>query len=209
MHEHSGTARRERSDAAANRERILAAARKLFAERGVAATSLNQIARLARVGPGTLYRRFAHKGELCQALLADDLAAFEQQVATLMDGPGAPVSALARLDGVLDALLRMIEGHMPLLVASQNGAFNAPRLSLFQTPFYRWLAAVIEGLLADALAQGEIGELDIAWTSDAILMTMTPDVVMFQQAERGFSHARIIAGVRRLFVDGLRGGTAA
>jgi AcrR family transcriptional regulator len=58
-----------RRDAVENRERLLAAARELFAERGFEVT-LDDIARHAGVGVGTAYRRFANKGELLDALFA-------------------------------------------------------------------------------------------------------------------------------------------
>ncbi|WP_311215012.1 MULTISPECIES: TetR/AcrR family transcriptional regulator [unclassified Arthrobacter] len=56
-----------RKDAALNRERLLAAGRELFAERGLDAT-LNDVAHRAGVGVGTAYRRFANKEELIEAL---------------------------------------------------------------------------------------------------------------------------------------------
>ena len=59
---------RLRKDAAANRERLLAAGRKLFALRGLDAT-LNDVAHEAGVGVGTAYRRFANKDELIDAIL--------------------------------------------------------------------------------------------------------------------------------------------
>ncbi len=59
-----------RRDAARNRERILEAARAEFAERGLDAT-LDDIARRAGVGVGTVYRRFAGKEELIEALFED------------------------------------------------------------------------------------------------------------------------------------------
>jgi AcrR family transcriptional regulator len=65
-----------RRDAAANRERVIEAARRLFAERGVDA-SMDEIARAAGVGPGTLYRRFATKEALLDAILLDALERFE------------------------------------------------------------------------------------------------------------------------------------
>ncbi|WP_231946448.1 TetR/AcrR family transcriptional regulator [Auraticoccus monumenti] len=61
-----------RTDAQDNRERVLAAARALFAERGVDVT-MRDVARRAEVGPATLYRRFPTK----QALLSE---AFEEEV---------------------------------------------------------------------------------------------------------------------------------
>jgi len=56
-----------RKDAERNRQRLLAAARELFAQRGLGVT-LNDIAHHAGVGVGTAYRRFANKGELMDAL---------------------------------------------------------------------------------------------------------------------------------------------
>lgn len=59
-----------RRDAELNRRRIIAAAREVFRDRGLAAT-LDDVARHAGVGVGTVYRRFANKEELVDALFAD------------------------------------------------------------------------------------------------------------------------------------------
>ena len=66
--------RGERRDPAENRRRVLEVARDLFAERGVDHVSMHEIARAAGIGQGTLYRRYAHKGLVCMALL--DRASF-------------------------------------------------------------------------------------------------------------------------------------
>jgi AcrR family transcriptional regulator len=69
--------RRLRKDAERNRRRILEAAQELFAERGQAVT-LNEIARHAGVGVGTVYRRFPDKDELIEGL-------FEQRIDRLAE----------------------------------------------------------------------------------------------------------------------------
>ncbi|MBB2989624.1 AcrR family transcriptional regulator [Mycolicibacterium iranicum] len=56
-----------RKDAERNRQRVLLAARELFAVKGMEAT-LNDVARNAGVGVGTVYRRFATKEELVEAI---------------------------------------------------------------------------------------------------------------------------------------------
>jgi AcrR family transcriptional regulator len=61
-----------RRDALANRERILHAADEAFAERGLEA-SVEEIARRAGVGIGTLYRRFPSKTALVDAIFEDRL----------------------------------------------------------------------------------------------------------------------------------------
>ncbi|GLZ00997.1 TetR/AcrR family transcriptional regulator [Actinoplanes sp. NBRC 103695] len=60
-----------RSDARANRDRILAAARQAFTEDGD--TSMNQIAQRAGVGPGTLYRNYPSREALVLAIYQDEV----------------------------------------------------------------------------------------------------------------------------------------
>ncbi len=59
-----------RADARRNREKILVAARDAFTEQG-AACSLDDVAKRAGVGPGTLYRHFATREDLLQEVLGD------------------------------------------------------------------------------------------------------------------------------------------
>lgn len=59
-----------RADARRNHEAIIAAAKKLFADQGLDA-QMPDVARLAKVGVGTIYRHFPTKDELIAALVAD------------------------------------------------------------------------------------------------------------------------------------------
>mgnify|MGYP000113612433 CR=1 FL=1 len=59
-----------RKDAERNRQRIIEAARELFAVRGLEAT-LNDVAHHANVGVGTVYRRFPDKEALVEALFTE------------------------------------------------------------------------------------------------------------------------------------------
>jgi AcrR family transcriptional regulator len=72
-----------RRDAELNRRRIIAAAHEVFRERGMAAT-LNDVAAHAGVGVGTVYRRFANKEELVDAVfddMIDTVAALAEEAA--------------------------------------------------------------------------------------------------------------------------------
>jgi AcrR family transcriptional regulator len=84
--------RKPRADAQRNRERILKVAKQAFTRSG-ANTSLDDIAKEAGVGPGTLYRHFPTREELLQAVYRSEmekLAAAEQRFAQTM----APLEAL-------------------------------------------------------------------------------------------------------------------
>src|ERR1700738_378056 len=106
--------RHERRDAAEHRQRILEVARRLFAEHGVDAVSMHQIARDAKIGQGTLYRRYAHKGELCMDLLREHHEQFVAEIATLF-ATSAASPALVKLDGVLVRCVTFLEEQGALL----------------------------------------------------------------------------------------------
>src|SRR5437764_14589921 len=65
-------ARPKRADARRNYEKVLAAAREAFAEGGEA-TALEEIARRAGVGIGTLYRHFPNRQALLEALYVNEV----------------------------------------------------------------------------------------------------------------------------------------
>lgn len=67
------TERRVRADAARNRERLMAVAAAMFAERG-AEVPLEDIAREAGVGIGTLYRHFPTRDALVEAVYRNEVA---------------------------------------------------------------------------------------------------------------------------------------
>src|SRR5258706_14731886 len=79
-----------RSDALRNRDRLLAAARELFAERGVD-VAMADIARHAGVSNGTLYNRFPTREDLIEAVFTARLGARAAPVAqALADHDPAP-----------------------------------------------------------------------------------------------------------------------
>src|SRR6476620_1660716 len=85
---------RERADAARNRERILVAAGELVAESGIEAVSMEDVARAACVGTGTLYRRFGDRAGLADALLDEQTREFQNELIAGPPplGPGAGAS---------------------------------------------------------------------------------------------------------------------
>lgn len=116
---------RERADAARNRRKVLAAAERLFAERGVVAVSMDDVAAAAGVGKGTLYRRFGDRSGLAAALL--DRRESELQAALLTGppplGPGAPPTD--RLAAFTAAYLAFVDAHLDVVALSQTASPGA------------------------------------------------------------------------------------
>lgn len=116
---------KERADASRNRAAVLEAAARLFAEHGVEAVSMDQVAAAAGVGKGTLFRRFGDKAGLAVALL--DARERVLQEAILSGpaplGPGAPPAE--RLAAFVDAYLDYLLEHLALVRMSETAAPGA------------------------------------------------------------------------------------
>jgi AcrR family transcriptional regulator len=204
--------RHERRDAAEHRQRILEVAQRLFAEHGVDAVNMHQIALAAGIGQGTLYRRYRHKGELCMDLLHERHEQFMAEIATLL-ATKATSSALERLDGVFALCVALLEEQGALLepVASSNiqdmlcdESDRSRQFSQRRVPFYLWLQELFASLLTEGVQQSELAPLDIPFTTEAILATLNPMLYRYQRQENGFSPERILQGLRRIYIEGLK-----
>jgi AcrR family transcriptional regulator len=82
----SPRARPRRADAQRNHDKVVTAAREAFADRG-ASTSLEEIARRAQVGIGTLYRHFPTRQALLEAVYVDEVTALCRSAADLSELP--------------------------------------------------------------------------------------------------------------------------
>jgi AcrR family transcriptional regulator len=114
-----------RADAVRNREKVLAAARRLFEERGVGNVAIDEIAREAGVGKGTVFHRFGDRAGLVMALVDDEERALQDQILRGPPplGPGAPASE--RLTALLDALLDLLDRYGDLLRNSEASRAGA------------------------------------------------------------------------------------
>jgi AcrR family transcriptional regulator len=127
---------RERADAARNRLRVLAAAERLFAERGVAGVTMDDVAAAAGVGKGTLYRRFTDKGGLAVALLDQRERELQQAILTGPPplGPGAEPGQ--RLAAFVAGYLAFLDRQLDLVQLSETSTPGA-RLRTGAHAFWR------------------------------------------------------------------------
>jgi AcrR family transcriptional regulator len=197
----------ERADAAANRQQILTAARLLFDQRGVEQVTMDEIARAAGVGKGTLYRRYPDKAMLVVELMDACFVNFERETldAIQSSSTSEDTSAIDQLHAFLDRLVDWTEDHTPYLGVIADQSEGPRRGSGRCGPIYRWLHGVVDYLLRRASAAGEVNIEDTIYVADVILSAVDVDLYVFQRRERRYSPERIRAGLHQL-VDRL--GTA-
>src|SRR3954454_2582181 len=141
------TTRPLRRDAAHNRERLLEAARELFAQHGLGVT-LNDIAHHAGVGVGTAYRRFANKEEVIDALFEEGLQDIAAVAYQALDEP----DAWQGLVMFLERSLHMQFGDRGLNEMMNNSALGSARVSDARDR----IAPLIQALVDRAKEQGSV-----------------------------------------------------
>ena len=179
-----------RQDAELNRERLLVAARELFATRGLDVT-LNDIAHHAGAGVGTAYRRFANKEEVIDALFEEAL----QGVADVANQALASTDAWAGLVQFLEQSLNMQFGDRGLNQIMNNTALGRDRVSEARDR----IAPLIQQLVQRAKAEGVVRP-DLE-QSDLIFMQLGLSAIM--ESSRAIEpelYTRYLA----LFLDGIR-----
>ena len=125
--------RPKRADARRNYEKVLAAAREAFAEGGES-TALEEIARRAGVGIGTLYRHFPNRQALLEALYVNEVEEVCRSAGELDDSdPWDALNAwferlmgyLATKQALAHELLNYLDTDAPLFRACRSSLYDA------------------------------------------------------------------------------------
>jgi AcrR family transcriptional regulator len=179
---------RLRADAERNRAALLAAAREVFEEHGLDA-SLDEIARRARVGNATLYRRFPSRRELIAEVFAGRMSEYVQLAQRALTDPD-PWSAFV---GYLTRLCEMQatnRGLSELLVT--NRFDDDDRLTELRAAAQRGATAVIRRAQKSGVLRADFTRQDIS-----VLMMANSGVL------RRSSDPQAWRRQLSLFIDGL------
>jgi len=165
----------ERADAARNRERVLCAAARLFAEKGPECVTMEAVAAEAGVGKGTVFRRFGDRAGLARAVIGEAEVRLQEGMirgeAPL--GPGAP--PVERLKAFGRAYLEFLDGHVALLLAAEGP---------------NWLSSDVYALYRThvALLLEQAGCADSApYLADVLMAPLAAPTFGYQRKVRGLS----------------------
>jgi AcrR family transcriptional regulator len=178
----------ERSDAARNRERLLGAARDLIAEGGVDALTMDRLAERARVGKGTVFRRFGSRTGLMMSLLSDSEAAFQARFMFGPPplGPGAP--GLERLVAFGSARVAYVLEHGDLVRAAESSAQGR-----YEVP-----AALLWQRHVEVLLREESMEADPVLMAMTLISTLDPERLLYAVRVQGVTPERLTSTWREL-----------
>src|SRR3954454_24077425 len=179
-----------RRDAELNRQRILTAAADAFAEGGLAVT-MDEIARRAGVGVGTVYRRFPDKELLVEALFEQRIDEFVALAEAARDEPD-PFAGLVRFFETFLTVQAADRALKEVVLAPPRGAGRAARAR-------DRIGPIVDDLLARALAAGAVRP-DVAASDLALIQFMLGAGLAFTHDVAPETWRRVLA----IVLDGLR-----
>ena len=181
-----------RADAARNRDKVLAAAERLFAEHGASCVSMDAVAAAAGVGKGTLFRGFGDRAGLVLALLTEHERRLQEDIirgpAPL--GPGAP--PVDRLIAFGERLFEHFTQHGELIAAAEAGVgvrYRSMPFSVYRTH--------VQMLVREAAP-----DADWEYLADVLMASLRADHIRYLREIRQMPEERMAAAwadtVRRL-----------
>ncbi|MEU5419147.1 TetR/AcrR family transcriptional regulator [Streptomyces sp. NPDC001407] len=179
-----------RSDARRNRELLIAAAREIYAERGLEAP-LDDIARRAGVGNATLYRRFSTRAELIEAVFHDALTG----ILHVGEEARQVEDAWSALTGYLERVFALLAADRGTNDLMTTGIEGVPSLDALRQHNYETISTLLGRAQEQGTARDDIVVEDLLCALAALGRVVPASVVVAPDAWRRFL---------ALFLDGLR-----
>lgn len=178
---------------------ILDAARKLFIEyHGADGVNMHQIAKVAGVGQATLYRRYSEIGDVCVEIVKEECQPLFSELQTYLtqNEDDAP---LVRLSYVINRFAAFLEEKSPWLCSISRTVMGFHPM---QSLLYQWMRNTCRSLYTEAIQKGEISDVDVSYTVEALLSAMHD--IDFHLQDQSINVEQILQGLHRIFIDGLK-----
>lgn len=169
----------ERADAARNRAQILAAAAELFRSGDPTAVTMEDVARAARVGRATLYRRYPDVRSIAAALLDEHERELQERLLRGEPPLGPGASPAARLAAFYRAMVELLERFGHLVLGAETGSAR------FAPGAYGFWYAHVRALAAEA------GVPAPAELADILLAPLASELYRRQRRDLGLTPAEI------------------
>ena len=181
-----------RRDAERNRQRILKAASEVFNERGLE-VSLDEIARHAGVGVGTVYRRFRTKEELVEALFVDRI----DSIASIGEEALRATDSWSGLVSFMEQMAEMMAGNLGLRQMLMFATYGQDRVAYAR----QRNAPLVHRLVERAQAAGQL-RTDLRQTDIPFIVFLLAEATQLAHSASPGIWRRYLT----LILDGLRPG---
>jgi len=178
-HRQNSPAPRREVKKAEVRRRILEASKKIFFRDGFMAANLDEIAELAGVAKGTLYRYFDNKAQIYLAVLSRKARRFENKLQDALDPQATPVEALVRVSRFYFHHYVENPDYFQIFWAIENQAVIGelpPEVVGEVTRLWEESLGILAGIIERGMEEGVFARGD-AWEVASILWTLANAII--------------------------------
>ncbi|WP_141432238.1 TetR/AcrR family transcriptional regulator [Bacillus sp. 03113] len=196
----SSTKRRDAKEISAA---ILQTTEFLFTKYGVENVSMHQIAKAAKVGQGTMYRRYANKGDLCMDLMKEHFQSLQEETIQYLKDAKA-ISVKERIQVIFKRLLYYVEQHSRLFEAIQSyTTCEKTKKPFYDAPPYVFMHNTIRLLLEEAIETKVVRPINADFTAHTLLSSINPKMYIFLRQKNGYTAEEIIENFNKSLLEPL------
>ncbi|MDQ0273664.1 TetR/AcrR family transcriptional regulator [Cytobacillus purgationiresistens] len=184
------------------KRKVLNAAKELFIQKGVESVNMHQIALTAKVGQASLYRQYNKLSDICADIVREECQVLIDDTQYYLSNTNENLSSLDKLYQVLIKFVSYLEFRVDWICEVTRASTNYRPI---QSPLYQWMRKICTELLLEAVEKGEITDVDVPFTVEAILGTLNN--VDEQLLHQGYTIKRILEGIENIYFNGLRKST--
>jgi len=182
------------------RRRILEASKEIFFRDGFMDANLDEIAELAGVAKGTLYRYFDNKAQIYLAVLSRKARRFEKKLQDSLDPQATPIDALVRVSRFYFQHYVENPDYFQIFWAIENQAVIGelpPEVVDEVVRLWEESLGILAGIIERGIEQGVFAPCD-AWEVAGILWTLANAII---RTERSPAHRSLRRRALRPFFD--------
>ncbi len=188
-------------DKEAKKQEILQAALRVFAEKGVDATKIHEIAEAAGIAKGTIYLYFNNKEEIFQSILKLHSSMMESNITSLLSESNDPEEQLKQL------ILRSVEdakhSHPEIILDVWSTMIRNPQQLGLGKELHHF-QEIISQLLNDGIQQGVFREMDTMAVAMGILSMLHGFNLLEMAAQDQFPVATVSETMIDVLLSGLK-----
>lgn len=195
------TPRKER-EKLARRSEILAAARNIFAEKGLHETTLDEIAEKAELAKGTLYGYFENKEDLFFSVLEETIHNLEK---VIKETSSSELSPPDKISVMIKNILRLFEENvdlMQLMTRNQPGLLMHKMQDKMKVHF-RNLIKSVSGVLQDGIQNGSFGKIDTEKSAAAFFNLIHGNAMSSFWQQRKINNKEDLTFLTNFFLNGI------
>jgi AcrR family transcriptional regulator len=188
------------------RQQILMTATAVFAEKGFAKTSMNDIVRASGLSKGGVYWHFKSKSELITAIFNMFFAGQEVIMNTVLDGPGSATERLLQLSRLVGADLEAAFSQFPAPMEFYALAAREDDLRTQLRAYYQTYLDKFGQLVQEGIDRGEWKAVSVPETAVTLISLMEGVILLWNIYPEDVDMGRQMETAVQLMLDGLAKG---